>query len=77
MGDTVFPNENYILNEYYLTKLYIIKVGHHGDEAIEKLENVSSEVCKTSIHGVICLILKENIIMNTCLWVTLMLWRFI
>lgn len=32
MGDAGFPSENHILNEYYLPKMDIIKVGHHGSK---------------------------------------------
>lgn len=30
MGDAVFPDENYILNEYSFLKMDILKVGYYG-----------------------------------------------
>jgi len=66
IGDAGFSTENYILNEYNLPKMDILKVGHPSDGVVGNLNKVGSVVYITSVHGIFSLVSKDKIVVNTC-----------
>lgn len=52
MGDAGFSNENYILDEYYLPKIDILRVGHHSSKNSSGVEFITEINPKISLISI-------------------------
>lgn len=52
MGDAGFSNENYILDEYYLPKMDILRVGHHSSKNSIEVEFITEINPKISLISI-------------------------